>query len=167
MTDQALDQLTRRLLLDAVRLEYAPLLESPPDDAFSPAFERRMKKLLRRAAHPVRYRFVQAAACAALVVVLSGCSVLAFSAEARAAFMGWVREVYASWSVYRYTGEAEQDVMDTPRVMPCCVNLNRGTSSMPSTKTRTGSCCACPTCGVSTIPLCKSSGRVPWWRLFP
>lgn len=113
MTDQALDQLTRRLLLDAVRLEYAPQLESPPDDAFSPAFERRMKKLLRRAAHPVRYRFVQAAACAALVVVLSGCSVLAFSAEARAAFMGWVREVYASWSVYRYTGEAEQDVMDT------------------------------------------------------
>ena len=71
MTDQALDQLTRRLLLDAVRLEYAPQLESPPDDAFSPAFERRMKKLLRRAAHPVRYRFVQAAACAALVVVLS------------------------------------------------------------------------------------------------
>lgn len=113
MTDQALDQLTRRLLLDAARLEYASQISEPPEGSFTPAFERRMKKLLRRAAHPVRYRFAQAAACAALLVLLSGCSVLAFSPQARAAFVGWVREVYASWSVYRYTGEAEQEIMDT------------------------------------------------------
>lgn len=113
MTDQALDQLARRLLLDAARLEYGPQIKEPPDGSFSPAFDRRMKKLLRRAAHPVRYRFAKAAACAALVVLLSGCSVLAFSPQARAAFVGWVREVYASWSVYHYTGETEQEIMDT------------------------------------------------------
>ena len=40
MTEQALNQLTRRIVLDAARLEYGGLLEGAPEHTFSPAFER-------------------------------------------------------------------------------------------------------------------------------
>ena len=53
MTEQALDQLARRVILDTARLEYGVLLEEAPEHSFSPAFERKMKRLLRRGRHPV------------------------------------------------------------------------------------------------------------------
>ena len=55
MTGQALDQLARRVILDTARLEYGVLLEEAPEHSFSPAFERKMKRLLRRGRHPVWY----------------------------------------------------------------------------------------------------------------
>ena len=61
MTDYELDRLTQRVMLDAARLEYGGLPEEP--HTFSPAFERRMKKLLRRGRHPVWYKTLHAAAC--------------------------------------------------------------------------------------------------------
>ena len=105
MTDYELDKLTRRVMLDAARLEYSSLPEEP--HPFSPAFERKMKKLLRRGRHPVLYRALRGAACFLLVLLLSGCAVLAVSAEAREVFAGWVREVYENAFVYRFYGEAQ------------------------------------------------------------
>ena len=61
MTDYELEKLTRRVMLDAARLEYGGLPEEP--HSFSPAFERKMKKLLRRGRHPVWYKALHAAAC--------------------------------------------------------------------------------------------------------
>ena len=93
-----------------MELEELPSEEILSEDealTFSPAFERKMKKLIRRADHPVWYRIAQAAACLLLAALLSGCTVLAVSPEARAAFAGWVREVYETWFVYRYTGEEQ------------------------------------------------------------
>lgn len=43
MTDQALDDLFRQVILDAVVLEESELLEELPDHDFSPKFERTMK----------------------------------------------------------------------------------------------------------------------------
>lgn len=91
-----------------MELEEIPSEEMLSEDealTFSAPFERKMKKLIRRADHPIRYRIVQAAACLLLAALLSGCTVLAVSSEARAAFVGWVREVYEEWFVYRYTGK--------------------------------------------------------------
>jgi len=88
---------------------------------FSPAFERKMKKLIRRADHPIRYRIAQAAACLLLAVLLSGCTVLAVSPEARAAFVGWVRELSEGWFVYRYTGKdqtAPKNIVYCPTWVP-------------------------------------------------
>jgi len=84
MTEQVLNQLTRRVMLDAVRLEYDPLETEP--HAFSPAFERRMKRLLRRGRHPVWHKTLHAAACLLLALLLSGCAVLAVSPAVREAF---------------------------------------------------------------------------------
>ncbi len=82
-------------------------LPEPKDSkaAFSPAFERKMKKLIKRIDHPIVYWIQKSVACLVLILLLGGGSVLALSTEARAAFVGWVREVYESWFVYHYTGE--------------------------------------------------------------
>lgn len=68
MTEQALDQLARRVMLDAARLEYGALTEEP--HTFSPAFEREMKKLVRQVDHPVRYRWLRTVQLAALLAAL-------------------------------------------------------------------------------------------------
>ena len=107
-----------------MELEELPSEEILSEDealTFSPAFERKMKKLIRRADHPIRYRIAQAAACLLLAALLSGCTVLAVSPEARAAFVGWVRETYETWFVYRYTGEEQlpsEDIVYAPTWVP-------------------------------------------------
>lgn len=71
---------------------------------FSPEFERKIKKLIRKTKHPVLYRTIQRVASFVLAVVLAGAAWLAVDVEARAAFIGWVKEVYATYFVYRYEG---------------------------------------------------------------
>lgn len=58
-------------------------------------------------------RVVKAVACLLLAALLSGCTALAISPEARAAFAGWVRELHETWFVYRYTGEEQPALEDT------------------------------------------------------
>lgn len=95
-----------------------------PEDCeatFSPEFERKMKKLIRRTDHPIRYRIMKAVACFLLVVLIGGGSVLTFSVEARAAFVGWVREAYDTWFVYHYsdaTQETPQNTIYRPTWIP-------------------------------------------------
>lgn len=113
MTDQALDRMLRRVLMDAACQEYDDLTAQQLEHDFSPGFERKMRKLIRRADHPIRYRAIRAAACLLLAVLLSGCTALAVSPEVRAAFVGWVREVSEEWFVYRYTGEEQPTLEDT------------------------------------------------------
>ncbi len=95
-----------------MELEEIPSEEKLSEDealTFSSAFERKMKKLIRRADHPIRYRIAQAAACLMLAALLSGCTILAVSPEARAAFVGWVRETYEDYFVYYFTGDAHSN----------------------------------------------------------
>ena len=107
-----------------MELEEMPSEEKLSEDealTFSSAFERKMKRLIRRADHPIRYRIAQAAACLLLAALLSGCTVLAVSPEARAAFVGWVREVYEGWFVYHYIGKEQavpENVVFCPTWMP-------------------------------------------------
>ena len=126
MTEQALNQLTRRIVLDAARLEYGGLLEGAPEHTFSPAFERKMKKLLRRGRHPVLYRTLRAAACLLLVLLLSGCAVLVVSPAAREVFLGWVREFrtlegFPPYYIYTYAGEEAETLPDGVAYRPTWV----------------------------------------------
>lgn len=79
-----------------------------PEDCehdFSPAFEKKMRPLLRRSQHPVLYRAArQAAACFLALLVLSGVW-LGVDTEARAAFFRWVREVLPTQIVYQFAGQ--------------------------------------------------------------
>lgn len=117
-----------RLRKAAQKVEESMLASLPePEECeatFSPEFERKMKKLIRRTDHPVRHRIMKAAACFLLVILLGGGSVLTLSADARAAFVGWVRDVYQSyetWFVYHFTGEnntVSEDISYHPTWIP-------------------------------------------------
>lgn len=71
---------------------------------FSLEFERKIKKLIRKIKHPIIYRTMQRVASVVLAVVLAGAAWLTVDVEARAAFIGWVKEVYETFFVYRYEG---------------------------------------------------------------
>ena len=114
-----------RLRKAAQKVEESMLASLPePEECeatFSPEFERKMKKLIRRTDHPISHRIMKAVACFLLVVLVGGGSVLTLSAEARATFVGWVREVYESYFSYRYTGEdkiAPQNIIFCPTWLP-------------------------------------------------
>lgn len=105
-------------LREAARKAEESLLASLPEPeeceaTFSPEFERKMEKLIHRAKHPIRHRILKAVACFLLVILVGGGSVLTFSMEARAAFVGWVREVYDTWFVYRYNGTTQDTSQNT------------------------------------------------------
>ncbi len=94
-----------RLRKAAQKVEESMLASLPePEECeatFSPEFERKMKKLIRRTDHPIRHRIMKAVACFLLVVLVGGGSVLTFNVEARAAFVTWVKEVYETHFIYR------------------------------------------------------------------
>lgn len=98
MTDQALDNLARRLLLDASRLEYGDLMEELPEQDFSPEFERKMKKLIRQADHPARHRCLRTVQLAALLAALL---MLVTVATAAAGYDIW--RMLAEWTSEQIT----------------------------------------------------------------
>ena len=51
-------------------------------------------------------RWTSVAACFILAAFLTGCAILTFSVEARAAFFGWVRQQYENFYEYFFEGEA-------------------------------------------------------------
>lgn len=100
-------------LREAARKAEESFLASLPEPedceaTFSPEFERKMKKLIRRTDHPIRHRIMKAVACFLLAVLIGGGSVLALSTEARAAFVGWVKEVYETQFIYRFFQTSEE-----------------------------------------------------------
>ena len=86
-------------------------LPAPADckHEFSPSFQRKMRRIFRKANHPVIYQLPKYAACFVLVVALAGGTWLTVDVEARAAFFAWVREQYEAFVEYRFIGEAPQE----------------------------------------------------------
>jgi len=115
--------ITDEMLRQAAPLVRDAMLASLPEPgdceaAFSPAFRRRMRPLLRRARHPVFYRTMrQAAACFLAVLVLGG-GWLAVDSKAQASFLQWVRQVYETQIVYRFAGEAAENGVYRPGWVP-------------------------------------------------
>ncbi|MBO6231257.1 MAG: DUF4367 domain-containing protein [Ruminiclostridium sp.] len=102
MTDQALDDLARRLLLDTATLGWNDEINDQTEHTFSRNFERKMKPVIQRADHPVRYYATRLLTALLLMAFLGGGSLLTFSAEARASFTAWIREIQEQWFSYRY-----------------------------------------------------------------
>ena len=81
--------------------------ESIPAHHFSARFERKMRRLIRRARHPAAYRALARAVCVLLALILGSGVFLAVNPEARAAFFGWVRTQYSEFFVYFFPESAE------------------------------------------------------------
>ena len=80
----------------------------PPADQcnhlFSPAFEQKMEKFLRRRKRLSVYRGLQRAACLFLACLLGGAVLLSTNAQAREALFGWVKERIENTFDYRFHG---------------------------------------------------------------
>ena len=74
---------------------------------FSRTFEKKIKKLKHRANHPILYRSMQRVAVIFLVMMIAGGTWISVSAEARAAFFGWIKEIYETYFFYHFEGEAD------------------------------------------------------------
>ena len=112
MTDQELDTLMRRVLLDSLKLDAESAASG--ELAFEPTarYQRQMAAMVkdplkweRRRARPLWKNVAQKAAVILLVFSLSLGSLMAVSPTVRAAVVRWVTEWYETHIVYRYSGE--------------------------------------------------------------
>ena len=91
----------------AAVLALADSLPAPEEcqHEFSPGFEQRMRKVLRRGNHPTVYRGLRRAACFLLVLLLSSSVWLTVDTEAREAFFGWISERVEGAYHYFFCGD--------------------------------------------------------------
>ena len=78
--------------------------ENEIDHVFSDRFEKNMESVIKKNTHPQLKRVLRMAASFALVILISGGSVMALSPTARAAVMGWLFGRESDAYVYRSTG---------------------------------------------------------------
>lgn len=71
---------------------------------FSADFEKKIKKLKRRADHPIFYRAMRRVASIVLAILIAGGAWLMVDAEARAALVGWVKDIYETYFVFHHDG---------------------------------------------------------------
>lgn len=81
-----------------------------PAHAFhpSPAFERKIGRLARRASRPTNRKLLQRVASVALAATLTGGAWLAVNRDARAEFVSWARQMFESSVVYDFYGTYDE-----------------------------------------------------------
>ena len=77
------------------------------EHVFSPKFEKKIRKLYRRANHPYLYRAMKKVASFLLALLIGGGVWLTVDEEARAAFFGWIKEVY-EYAVWYSSGNGDK-----------------------------------------------------------
>lgn len=112
MTDQELDRLMQRVLLDAIKRDCEKETDDAPLFKPSPKYQRQMTAMLddplkwaRNRARPVWQKAIQKVAVILLVFSLSLGSLMAASPTVRAAVVRWVMEWYETHITYSYSGE--------------------------------------------------------------
>ena len=112
MTDQELDTLMRRVLLDSLKLDAESTASGELAFEPTPRYQRQMAAMVkdplkweRRRARPLWKNVAQKIAVILLVFSLSLGSLMAVSPTVRAAVVRWVTEWYETHIVYRYSGE--------------------------------------------------------------
>lgn len=106
--------ITDKMMEEAAEELFQAMLAGLPEEEqcvhqFSERFERKMKRLIRRAEHPVFHRVLQQAASIVLVLFLGFATLLAVSPTVRAAVFGWVQERYEDLTTYYFDGASQQD----------------------------------------------------------
>ena len=118
MTDQELDTLMRRVLLDSLKLDAESAASGELAFEPTPRYQRQMAAMVkdplkweRRRARPLWKNVAQKAAVILLVFSLSLGSLMAVSPTVRAAVVRWVTEWYETHVVYRFSGEQLSEEM--------------------------------------------------------
>lgn len=91
------DAILKEATAEAMEFRLSTLEELEQEHIFSDRFERKMKKLLHRAEHPMMYRMMRVAAMIALTVATLFGAVLAASPEIRAEVLEWIRSIHPGY----------------------------------------------------------------------
>ena len=113
MTDQELDTLMKRVLIDSIKLDCETDDNNVPSFNPSSHYQRQIRLMLkdplgwsRRKARPMWKTVCQRAAIVLLIISLGFGTVMVSSPTARAAFVRWITEWYETYIVYRYAGDS-------------------------------------------------------------
>ena len=79
---------------------------------FSDRFEKKMKKLINKVKHPIRYNVLRSAAAIILIIFTIFGSLMVFSPEVRASVTGWFKETFFEFFQYSSSGDAESAEYD-------------------------------------------------------
>ena len=106
--------ITDEMIAEAAAELNQALIDSLPDPheckhQFSKKFERKMEKLIHRVNHPIRHMVLNRVASILLVILLGFTMVMSFSPTARAAVIGWIRQVYESFYSYYFETDVETE----------------------------------------------------------
>lgn len=104
--------ITDEMIAEAAAELNEAMIKSLPDPheckhQFSKKFERKMDRLIYRVNHPIRYKIASRVASILLVILIGFTVVMSCSPTARAAVIGWIKQVYESF--YSYYFEANTD----------------------------------------------------------
>lgn len=99
MLREAAKRTYEKYILDLLR-NYDPEYQHK----FSLNFEKKIKKLIRRAMHPILYQSMRRIAVIFLALLLAGTIWITIDAHARAAFFGWFSEITDGYFVYHHEG---------------------------------------------------------------
>ena len=108
MTDQELDTLIQRVLLDSLKLDWEGKAKPQPPFEASSRYRREVRRMLadplawsKKRAKPMWKRAAQQAAVVLLILSVGFGSLLAVSPTVRAALLQWVTEWYETHITYR------------------------------------------------------------------
>ena len=113
MTDQELDALMKRVLIDSIRLDLDEVTKNDTIQ-FTPSarHQRQMRSMLddplkwsRKKGRPIWKAALQRVAMILLVLSVGFGAIMVASPTARAAFVRWVTEWYETHMIYRFVGE--------------------------------------------------------------
>lgn len=98
----------------------ADSLPSPEDcpHTFSPEFERKIQRLIRKSKHFGFYKSLKQAACFFLALLLSGTVFLTVNAEAREVIFGWVSQRFEDSQHYFFSGHSEETSFNIQYSLP-------------------------------------------------
>lgn len=104
--------ITDEMIAEAAAELNEAMIKSLPDPheckhQFSKKFERKMDRLIYRVNHPIRYKIGSRVASILLVILIGFTVVMSCSPTARAAVIGWIKQVCESF--YSYYFEANAD----------------------------------------------------------
>lgn len=115
MKDDNLDKLMKKILIDALMLDWSNNLSNTLHLETSKKFQRRMMLMLddpfawyRKKTLPLWKKTIQTVATILIAFSVALSSIMVISPNVRAAVIRWVREWYDTHIIYRYTGESEQ-----------------------------------------------------------
>lgn len=85
---------------------------------FSKKFERKMDKLISRVNHPIRYKIASRVASILLVALFGFTVVMSCSPTARAAVIGWIKQVYESFYSYYFDANVDTNSSNKYQIDP-------------------------------------------------